>query len=43
MATIDGADIAKHSTKGDCWTVIHGKVWNISGILISPALLTKYA
>lgn len=31
MAVIDGAEVAKHKTDKDCWVVINGKVWDVSG------------
>ncbi|GAP89592.2 putative cytochrome b2 [Rosellinia necatrix] len=33
MAIIDGAEVARHNTKADCWVVINGKVWDVSEFL----------
>merc|ERR1740127_210567 len=27
------ADVAKHTTKGDCWVVVNGQVLNVTGFL----------
>lgn len=31
MGFVDGAEVAKHNTTEDCWVVINGKVWDVSG------------
>ncbi|KAI8624997.1 glycolate oxidase [Xylariaceae sp. FL1651] len=47
MALVDGAEVAKHSTKQDCWVVINGKVWDVSEFLDShpggASVIFKYA
>lgn len=29
---ISASEIAKHSTKDSCWIVLHGKVWDVTGM-----------
>ncbi|KAH8887605.1 glycolate oxidase [Thozetella sp. PMI_491] len=33
MATIHGAEVAKHGKQDSCWVVIHGKVWDVTSFL----------
>ncbi|KAI1340168.1 glycolate oxidase [Xylariaceae sp. FL0016] len=33
MASINGAEVARHNTKQDCWVVIHGKVWDVTSFI----------
>ena len=30
---IDWEEVAKHNTKEDCWTVLHGHVWDLTSFL----------
>ncbi|KAI3322346.1 glycolate oxidase [Xylariaceae sp. AK1471] len=47
MAVVDGAEVAKHNTKQDCWVVINGRIWNVSEFLEDhpggASVIFKYA
>ncbi|KAI1331614.1 glycolate oxidase [Xylariaceae sp. FL0255] len=47
MIQIEGAEVAKHNQKQDCWIVLHGKVWDVSEFLDGhpggAAVIFKYA
>lgn len=33
MATIEGAELAKHNSRQSCWLVIHGEIWDATDFL----------
>ncbi|RKK77709.1 hypothetical protein BFJ69_g5998 [Fusarium oxysporum] len=44
MATISGAEVAKHNTRESCWIVLHGGVWDVTGEHPGgEAVILKYA
>jgi cytochrome b involved in lipid metabolism len=44
---IDWEEVAKHNTKEDCWTVLHGHVWDLTSFLSEhpggASIIAKFA
>ncbi|KAJ8100748.1 FMN-dependent dehydrogenase-domain-containing protein [Lipomyces tetrasporus] len=47
MATLTGAEIAKHNTKESCWVIVHGKAYDVTEFLPEhpggQKIILKYA